>query len=194
MTVLRLASMLVGKNGVLKVEKETTKTKVNTKSKAKAEAREKQKEERARALIDKEKYKGEKARALIDKAKTTIDKASSKSQNSKQPLAPHKLILLITVVPRAKADFYVDLLQAFEVNMQMEVSAFGTARKGFGLLETDLEKQVIFSVIRDDKLDSAVATLEDKFATIRGGKGVTFAVPFTSIIGVASYQFLSNKQ
>lgn len=174
------------------MEKET-KTKLNTKS-SKAEERERRKEEKARALIDKEKYKGEKARVLIDKAKTTIDKASSKSQNSKQPLAPHKLILLITVVPRAKADFYVDLLQAFEVNMQMEVSAFGTARKGFGLLETDLEKQVIFSVIRDDKLDSAVATLEDKFATIRGGKGVTFAIPFTSIIGVASYQFLSNKQ
>ena len=168
--------------------------KLNTKSKSKAEEKERRREEKARALIDKEKYKGSKARALIDREKTKIDKAQSKAQANKQPLAPHKLVLLITVVPRAKADFYVDLLQGFEVNMQMEVSAFGTARKGFGLLDSDLEKQVLFSVIRDDSLNSAIAALEDKFATIRGGKGVAFAVPFTSIIGVASYQFLSNKQ
>ena len=113
---------------------------------------------------------------------------------AKQPLAPHKLMLLVTVVPRNKADFYLDLLQQFEINMQLEVSAFGTARKGFGLLESDLEKQALFSVIREDNLPNAVATLEDKFATMRGGKGIAFAVPFTSMIGVASYQFLSNKQ
>ena len=117
-----------------------------------------------------------------------------KTTKKQQPLAPHKLMLLITVVARHKAEFYLDLLQAFEANLQMEVSAFGTARKGFGLLESDLEKQVLFSIIREDKLKDAMAALEDKFATIRGGKGVAFAVPFTSMIGVAAYQFLSNKQ
>ena len=133
-----------------------------------------------------------------DKVKTRLMKqpkaTRGKSTAAKQPLAPHKLMLLVTIVARNKADFYLDLLQAFEVNMQIEVSAFGTARKGFGLLESDLEKQVLFSVIREDSLPAAVAALEDKFATIRGGKGVAFAVPFTSMIGVAAYQFLSNKQ
>ena len=137
------------------------------------------------------KTKVEKVKAKVEKVKRT---ARSKAQTAKKPLAPHKLMLLITIVARNKADFYLDLLQAFEVNMQMEVSAFGTARKGFGLLESDLEKQVLFSVIREDNLPAAVAALEDKFATIRGGKGVAFAVPFTSMIGVAAYQFLSNKQ
>lgn len=135
--------------------------------------------------------KKEKLKNKVERAKRTV---RAKVQAAKSPLAPHKLMLLVTVVARNKADFYLDLLQAFEVNMQMEVSAFGTARKGFGLLESDLEKQVLFSVIREDKLKEAVAALEDKFATIRGGKGVAFAVPFTSMIGVASYQFLSNKQ
>lgn len=115
-------------------------------------------------------------------------------RKEKKPLAPHKLMLLITVVPRSKAEFYLDLLQAFEVNVQMEVSAYGTARKGFGLLESDLEKQALFSVIREDNLDAAVAALEDKFATVRGGKGIACAIPFTSMVGVAAYQFLSNKQ
>ena len=129
-----------------------------------------------------------------EKPSKKVSRARSKAQAAKQPLAPHKLMLLVTVVPRHKADFYLDLLEQFEVNMQLEVSAFGTARKGFGLLESDLEKQALFSVIREDNLQNAVATLEDKFATVRGGKGVAFAVPFTSMIGVASYQFLSNKQ
>ena len=137
-------------------------------------------------------------KAKVEKVKTKVEKAKktvrSKVQSAKKPLAPHKLMLLVTVVARSKADFYLDLLQAFEVNMQVEVSAFGTARKGFGLLESDLEKQVLFSVIREDNLPQAVAALEEKFATIRGGKGVAFAVPFTSMIGVAAYQFLSNKQ
>ena len=139
----------------------------------------------------------EKIKTKVEKAKTklaNIKAERSKAREAKQPLAPHKLMLLITVIPRNKADFYLDLLQAFEVNMQLEVSAFGTARKGFGLLESDLEKQVLFSVIREDNLPQAVAALEDKFATIRGGKGVACAIPFTSMIGVASYQFLSNKQ
>ena len=139
-----------------------------------------------------------KTKAKLENAKSKMEKvkksARSKAQSAKKPLAPHKLMLLITVVPRSKAEFYLDLLQQFEVNMQLEVSAFGTARKGFGLFESDLEKQALFSVIREDKLPAAVAALEDKFATIRGGKGVACAIPFTSMIGVAAYQFLSNKQ
>lgn len=113
---------------------------------------------------------------------------------AKNPLAPHKLMLLVTVVARNKADFYLDLLQSFEVNMQMEVSAFGTAGKAFGFLDSDREKQVLFSVIREDNVTQALQVLEEKFATVRGGKGIAFTVPFTSMVGVAAYQFLSNKQ
>ena len=111
-----------------------------------------------------------------------------------QNLAPNKLMLLITVVPRSKAEFYLDLLQSFEVNLQLEVSAFGTAKKSFGFLEEALEKQALFSIIREDNVSKALIALEEKFESIRGGKGVAFTVPFTSMVGVAAYQFLSNKQ
>ena len=36
--------------------------------------------------------------------------------------------------------------------------------------------------------------LEDKFATIKNGKGIAFAVPLSSVIGVNIYQFLSNNR
>ena len=124
------------------------------------------------------------------KTSTTKSKVAKKAQN----VAPHKLVMLVTVVPRGKAEFYLDLLQSYEVNLQMEVSAFGTARKSFGYLESALEKQALFSIIREDNVPKALATLEEKFESIRGGKGVAFTVPFTSIVGVAAYQFLSNKQ
>lgn len=112
----------------------------------------------------------------------------------KKSLAPHKLELLVTVVPRHKADFYADLLQSYEVNMQLQVSAFGTATKAFGLFDADREKQVLFSVIREDNAENALAALEEKFSSIRGGKGIAFTVPFSSMVGVLAYQFLSNKQ
>ena len=62
------------------------------------------------------------------------------------------------------------------------------------LVSADPEKQVIFTVIREDNVKAALATLEEKFATIRGGKGIAFTVPFTSTIGVSVYRFLTNVQ
>ena len=107
-------------------------------------------------------------------------------------LAPHKLMLLVTIVPRRKAEYYVDLIASFECNMQLSVTSFGTS--GVFGLGYDIDKQTIFSVIRQDRVSEALAKLNEKFTTIRGGKGVAFTVPFTSMVGVSSYQFLSNKQ
>lgn len=78
--------------------------------------------------------------------------------------------------------------------MQLEVSAFGTASKSFGYFDADREKQALFSVIREDNAENALALLEEKFSSLRGGKGIAFTVPFSSMVGVLAYQFLSNKQ
>ncbi len=108
--------------------------------------------------------------------------------------APKKLMLLFTIVNRNKAEFYVDVLQKFEINMQLVVAANGTAdttiQSLLGL--TDLEKSVIISVIRRDRTKAALWELEEKFKTVKGGKGIAYTVPMTSTIGVAIYQFLSN--
>jgi hypothetical protein len=102
--------------------------------------------------------------------------------------------LLFTVVDRKKTDFYVDLLQSFEVNFQTVLSAVGTAadsvRALLGL--TDIEKSVIISVIRKERAKDALSALDDKFKTVKGGKGIAYTVPMSSTIGVVIYQFLSN--
>lgn len=117
------------------------------------------------------------------------------TKNSK-PLAPQKLKLLFTVVNRQKAEFYMDLLQSFDVNMQLAMLAQGTAKTEMlnylGLVDT--EKAVIISVIRNDKVKDALKMLEEKFSTIKNGKGIAYTVPMTSTIGVAIYQFLCNNR
>ena len=110
------------------------------------------------------------------------------------PIAPRKLKLLVTVINREKAEFYMDFLQSFEVNFQTAMAARGTASKEtlrlLGIGETD--KTVIFSIIREDMCDKALSALEQKFKTIKNGKGIAYTVPMTGTVGVAIYRFLSN--
>jgi len=106
-----------------------------------------------------------------------------------------RLTLLFTVVNRKKTEFYMDYIQTnFEVNMQLALAAHGTAStETLSLLGlTDSEKGVIISVIREDKAMLALRGLEEKFATIKNGKGIAYTVPISSTIGVAIYQFLAN--
>ena len=118
--------------------------------------------------------------------------ADLKSRN----VSPHKLELLITVVPRKKAAFYMDLIQSFDANMQVSVPAQGTAdseiMRYLGLTDTD--KTAIFSVVREEQLDKLTETLAQKFRSIKNGKGVSAAIPFTSMIGTLLFGFLSNDQ
>ena len=106
-----------------------------------------------------------------------------------------KLKLLFTVVDRNKSEFYLDVLSQFEVNYQMAVSGTGTANSELiSLLGLNHHKTVILSVVREDQTDQILNTLEDKFATIKNGKGIAFAVPMSSVIGVNLYRFLSDRR
>ena len=106
-----------------------------------------------------------------------------------------KLKLLFTVVDRPKAEFYLDVLSQYEVNFQTVVNGMGTARSEIlDKLGLNNSKAVVISVIREDMTDTIMKVLEEKFRTIRNGKGVAFAVPLSSVIGVNMYRFLSNNQ
>ena len=128
------------------------------------------------------------------KIKRSATNPSNESTQQAGMTAPKKLMLLFTIVNRNKAEFYVDVLQKFEINMQLVLSATGTAdtkiKSLLGL--TDNAKSVIISVLKRDKSKAALAELEEKFRTVKGGKGIAYTVPMSSTIGVAIYQFLSN--
>lgn len=108
----------------------------------------------------------------------------------------NRLKILITIVNRRKSEFYMDLIQSFDVNMQLRVLAEGTANaeilEQLGL--SDNEKAVIISVITEENAKKCLMTLEDKFKTIKDGKGIAYTIPMSSLIGVSMYKFLSNKR
>ena len=131
-----------------------------------------------------------------------LQRQRKQARMRRRPAAPapdhsdlHRLYLLFTVVNRKKTEFYMDYIQTnFQVNMQLALAASGTAtteiRSMLGL--TDSEKGVIISVIRDDQTTPALRGLEEKFASIKNGKGIAYTVPVSSTVGVAIYQFLAN--
>ena len=115
--------------------------------------------------------------------------------NTVNESAIKKLKLLFTVVDRPKGEFYLDVISQFGVNCQMAVGGLGTAASELvELLGLEPHKVVILSVIREDMVDPVMNCLEDKFRTIRNGKGIAFAIPLSSVIGVNLYQFLSDNR
>lgn len=114
---------------------------------------------------------------------------------SKRKINSNKLEVLITIVNRQKTEFYTDLIQSFDVNMQTVLKARGTATVEtlalLGLEES--KKSVIVSIIRQDKVKDALIMLEKKFKTIKNGGGIAYTVPISSVIGVAIFGFLSNN-
>ncbi len=121
-------------------------------------------------------------------AKSRNDNAKKKKPFAKKPK------LLFTIVNRTKGEFYADLIQSFEVNMQLLCLGQGTAKAEMmhylGLVDSD--KTVIISVVREDMVEGILSALSEKFSTIKNGGGIAFTVPIASVIGVAIYGFLSN--
>jgi len=107
-----------------------------------------------------------------------------------------KLKLLVTVVNRNKTEFFIDYIGGFDVNFQTSVNAQGTAKSEtlslLGLENAD--KSVIFSVIREEKAEEILRGVNERFHKLRGGKGIAFTIPLSSVIGVAIYRFLSDNR
>ena len=115
--------------------------------------------------------------------------------NTVNDSAIKKLKLLITVVDRQKGEFYLDVISQFDVNCQMALGGLGTAASELvELLGLEPHKAVILSVVREDRVEEIMNTLEDKFATIRNGKGIAFTIPLSGVIGVNMYRFLSDRR
>ena len=115
--------------------------------------------------------------------------------NTINEAAIKKLKLLFTIVDRAKGEFYLDVISQYQANCQLILPGTGTAASELvELLGLNLHKAVVVSVVREDLVGQIMNTLETKFSTIKNGKGVAFAVPLSSVIGVNMYQFLSDNR
>ncbi len=111
---------------------------------------------------------------------------------------PAALSLLVTVVGRGKAEFYADTLSQAGANVQMLCAARGTTpaeAKGAGAVAdilgySQVGKTVIFSIIRKDRTGEIMKILDEKFSSVKNGKGIAYTVPLSSVIGAQIYSFL----
>ncbi len=133
---------------------------------------------------------------MAEVKKSSIARRLYGRANGRSRVSMNRLKILVTVVNRAKADFYMDHIQSFGVNMQMLVFGHGTAPReiatAMGL--ADSERAVIFSVIGENNLRAALDSLGEKFNTIAGGKGIAYTIPMSSIIGKSIFNFLSDNR
>lgn len=115
------------------------------------------------------------------------------SNNTNQKLtSTKKLSLLFTIVKKNKADFYLDLIEERGVNMQVSIIGNGTTKSA--IFSDDIgTKVIILSVVAEDKIETIMKSLETKFDSLKDGKGVTWAVPLSSVMGVTFFNFLSNN-
>ena len=108
--------------------------------------------------------------------------------------APEKLSVLITIIEREKAQFYVDVLEGYSANLQVVFYGRGTApkevRNYFGASEN---KAVIFSVVKANMVKEIMKNYEEKYFKTKKGKGIAMAVPMSSLIGVSLYRFLAGQ-
>ncbi len=110
--------------------------------------------------------------------------------------SPHRLVLLVTIVQKGKGTFFSDYLQTFDANLQVCIvgtgTVYGDLAEFLGL--KDKNRSVIFSIVREDRLDDIFQALEEHFVTVNRNRGIAFTVPLSSVIGKLSYAFLSNER
>ena len=134
----------------------------------------------------------------MDENEIKSEKKPKKSpqRRQEQKPTPPKLKVLFLIIPRQRAELYAALLQSYGINASLFLSADGTASsemlERIGLSDSD--KAVVVGVVREDNSASALKFLEEKFSTVKNGRGIAFTVPMSSVIGVAAYRFLSDQK
>lgn len=120
------------------------------------------------------------------------NKIDNASKRKKKAIDTKKLLLFITIVNRGQGNFVLKLFESEGANAQFVQYGEGTAQKEIRdiLGIEDNSKEVIISLISEDKIESAKKELEAFFKIRKRNRGIGFSIPMTSLIGMKLYQFL----
>ncbi len=119
-------------------------------------------------------------------------KENTEFQNNVSKTDIKKLSMFITIVNRGQGNFVLKLFESEGANAQFVQYGEGTAQKEIRdiLGIEDNSKEIIISLISQDKIDSAKRELEAFFKVSKRNRGIGFSIPMTSLIGMKFYQFL----
>lgn len=130
----------------------------------------------------------------IDGKQVKRRKPLAKQKNN--GITENRVELLFLIVNRSKTESYVDFLHSFGVNMCLVTPAKGTADEHMlstlGL--TDNNKTLLIGTINSERIPAVFDALDQKFKTVKNGKGIAYTVPMSGVIGSLIYGFLSNNR
>ena len=120
---------------------------------------------------------------------------TKKTQHPQNNPDQKKLSMFVTIVNKGQGNFVLKLFESEGANAQFIQHGEGTAQKEIRdiLGIEDNSKEIIISLIQNDKIPSASKELEAFFKISKKNRGIGFAIPMTSIIGMRIYQFLSDS-
>jgi len=102
------------------------------------------------------------------------------------------LKMFVIIVPYGQANGIIKVLNELESAMNFITNGEGTYQRESQL--SGPKKQIIFTFLRDDKVDEFKEKMAKRFTTSNVAKGIAFSIKLTSVAGVSVYKFLSNTR
>ena len=104
------------------------------------------------------------------------------------------LVAYFAIVNEGNADAVVDIFKRAGSSLQLIQIGQGTASKQIRdiLGIEDNPKEIVISLVREEKIKDATTELQAYFAASKRTKGIGFSVRLTGLMGVTMYQFLAN--
>ena len=132
--------------------------------------------------------------AIKSNSKKKVKKINNIDKPFEQKANLSKLSLYIVIVPAGVGNTVVKILQNCGSSFQFSERGQGTANDDIiHILGLDnSQKDIVFGIIRDSKINETKKELEAFFLASRRNKGIGFTIPFTSIMGVSIYKFLTQ--
>lgn len=108
----------------------------------------------------------------------------------------HPLKMFFIIVPYGQANAIIARLNEFDIACSFVFNGEGSSVKSQfqKSLVKDSKKQIIITLVRDDKVEFVKRKLEERFSISRAAKGFAFSTKVTSIAGVSIYKFLTNTR
>lgn len=109
-------------------------------------------------------------------------------------LRPLKLFFII--VPYGQANAIISRLNEFDIACSFVFNGEGSARYFVDDVRRipDSKKQIVLTIVREDKVEFIKRKLEERFSVSRASRGFAFSIKITSVAGVSIYKFLTNTR
>lgn len=104
------------------------------------------------------------------------------------------LLFVTTIVPDGQGDSVVALCHENEAAFCCVCHGKGTAPQEVLHMLPTSKKDIVFSILRSEKWPSFKAQIGQRFSVSKMAKGISYAVPLSSVAGVSIYKMLSNTR